>query len=253
MLFLIGTGLSYNDMSLSSIEICKSCDVYIERYTSYVNDKKIEFIERQIGKSITVLSRSDLEENLNEIVKLAKGRKIAILVGGDPLTATTHKIIFSEAAKQGVETKIYHSSSIISAAIGESGLDFYRFGQICTISRWSDKYKPVSFYETIERNFRNDLHSIVLLDYDPKQEKSLDINDAIEILEKAEAHYKKGVINETTRIFVIHNISMDGEEKHFTRLKQAKGLSLGNGMTLIIVPSKITDVEKETIASLYEV
>ncbi len=52
--------------------------------------------------------------------------------------------------------------------MGESGLDFYRFGQICTIPRWSEHYKPVSFYETIETNLTNGHHSILLLDYDPK-------------------------------------------------------------------------------------
>lgn len=253
MLFLIGTGLSYNDISLSAINICKDCEVYIEKYTSYVSDEKIEFLERQIGKSISVLSRSDLEENIKNIVGSAKAKKIAILVGGDPLTATTHKILFTEAAKQNVNTKVCHSSSIIPASIGESGLDFYRFGQTCTISKWSDKYKPISFYETIERNARNNLHTIVLLDYDAKQEKSLDIKEALEILESAEAHYKMSIIKETTKIFVMHNMSLDDEAKYFTDVKSAKRLSFGKGMSLIIIPAKIIDIEKESIESLYGV
>ena len=62
---------------------------------------------------------------------------MAILVGGDPLMATTHKIFIHRGERQKVETEIVHANSIITTAIGESGLDFYGFGAPCTIPKWS--------------------------------------------------------------------------------------------------------------------
>src|SRR5208283_4653121 len=143
MLLLVGTGISYDDMSVRAVEACRGCKLYVERYTSIMDDEKIMRISEMLGSTPKLLQRSDLEENARRIVSEAKSKNVAILVGGDPLTATTHKILLIEAAKQGVETRIFHASSIFTAAIGESGLDFYRFGQACTIPKWSKSYKPV--------------------------------------------------------------------------------------------------------------
>ena len=51
-----------------------------------------------------------------------------------------------------MEVEVVHSNSVLTAAIGESGLDFYRFGAIATIPKWSAHYTPVSFYETLQKN-----------------------------------------------------------------------------------------------------
>ena len=115
-----------------------------------------------------------------------------MLIGGDPLMATTHKILFIEAKKRNVEVEIVHSNSVLTAAIGESGLDFYRFGAIATIPKWSAHYTPVSFYETLQKNMQNNLHSLLLLDYSQELAASLSIKDSIDILEKAEKQLQIG-------------------------------------------------------------
>ena len=251
MLFLIGTGLSYYDISAGALEACRECELYQESYTSYFNEAKKEFIEGKLGKKITPLSRSDLEEEVKKIVEKAKIRDIAILTGGDPLIATTHKIILIEAKRHGIRTKIFHSSSIISAAMGESGLDFYRFGAVCTISRWSESYKPVSFYETIQKNISNNYHSIILLDYDPKEASSLGIREAIDILSKAEEKYKKGIINKTANIFIIQNLGLEGQSTYFTTISSAPLLKPVKGPSLMIIPARISDIEQEAIDSMH--
>ena len=109
------------------------------------------------------------------LLKLAKDRDVAVLISGDPLIATTHKILFIEARKLGIRVEIVHAASIASAAIGESGLDFYRFGKVCTHTKWHEHYTPVSFYETIRTNMQNNEHSLVLLDYDSVAESSMQL------------------------------------------------------------------------------
>lgn len=251
MLFLIGTGLSYDDISSKAVDACSGCEVYYESYTSFMSKEKLDFIRSKIKKDIKELYRSDLEEGISSIVAMAKRADIAILVGGDPLIATTHKTIMIEAKKNGVATKIIHSASIVPAAIGESGLDFYRFGQVCTIPKWSEKYKPVSFYEIIERNVSNNLHTIVLLDFDHKEGRSLDCADAINTLKIAEGKYQKKIITDDTAIIIMHNLSLSGEQKIISKVGLAGKISFNSGPTLIIIPSKMSDIEKEVVAAMY--
>ncbi|MCL5099516.1 MAG: diphthine synthase [Candidatus Marsarchaeota archaeon] len=253
MLYLIGVGLADGDVPVAALDACKRCTLYADTYTSLMNERRIAYLEALLSKKITELKRSDMEENAPALVKRAASEDIAVLVGGDPLTATTHKILFIEARKAGVSVKIMHASSILSVIIGESGLDFYRFGAVCTVPRWSEKYRPVSFYETIERNSRSNLHSIVLLDYDAEKGSSIPLQEALDVFWEAELHYRHGIIANERKIFVMHDLGRDGQSVLVLGFGEAKALKLNNGVTSIIVPAEITDVERETVAGMHGV
>lgn len=246
MLFLVGLGLSDSDIPIGTIDACKKCDLYIDNFTSMISDSITNKITEITGKEIKELSRKEMEEDAKDIIKKAAKKDIAILIGGDPLIATTHKILYIEAMKQGVRTKIVHANSAITTAIGESGLDFYRFGSTCTIPKWTAHYSPVSFYEKIESNQKNKQHTILLLDYDAKSRTTLGINEAINALEKAEEKYKKGVISAKTKIIILHNLSLDDAEIKSTSILNAKSISY-EGVNIIILPSELSEIEKEAI------
>ena len=249
MLFLVGTGIAYNDIPMRAIEVCKRCTLYAEIYTSISDEAKMKYLSDLFGKEIKILSREDMEEGAKEIVAKAAKANIAILVAGDPLMATTHKILIIEAKKQGISTQILHASSAISAVIGESGLDFYKFGAICTIPKWHDNYKPVSFYEKIERNFSSNLHSLVLLENSPEKGSTLPVPDAIMELEAAESHYKKGIIGESTKIFIMQNIGLPSQKIVATTIKAARS-HRSEGVATIIIPVKLSEIEEEAVKSL---
>jgi len=251
MLYLVGIGLNNDDITLQALSILRNSIVYADRYTTFFDEERRNYISNLINSPIIDLNREDLEEKLGVIVERARDANISIMVGGDPLIATTHKIIFIEAKKRKVPIKVVHASSVLSSLIGESGLDFYRFGQICTISKWQTNYMPVSFYEVIEKNYNNNLHSIVLLDYDPTKNSSLPLKDAIAILEEAEKKYKKGLIKDNTLLFVMHKIALDGQQKLIINVSSAKKLNFANGPTALIIPAKLSDIEKEVIESMY--
>ncbi len=250
MLYLIGLGLSKNDISLKAVETSKNCEIYIERYTGYITDDSVRYLSDLLKKEINLLSRPSLEENSKELIRKARQKDIALFVEGDPLIATTHKILFIDAKKQNVKIKIIHSSSIITAAIGESGLDFYRFGAICTIARWTDHYKPISFYETIVKNINLNYHSLILLDFDEIQQTSISLKQIVEILKNAENHYKKNIFSSKKRILVMHNIGLDDQIKKLIALSDAENLDLNKGPTLIIVPAELSEIEEEIINSI---
>lgn len=250
MLFLVGAGLSEGGLSEDALELLKkdTVHIYAEQYTGWFGER-IPALEKTIGKKITILERAGLEDNLEALIKEAAGKDIAVLVAGDPLVATTHKIACIEAKKANVPVKIIHAGSIVGAAMGESGLDFYRFGQICTIAAWSEHYKPVSFYETIEKNFNNNLHSILLLDYDPKA-GSIQPAYVADLLTQAEKKYARGLIKPAMKVIVLHNIALKGEQKLLLRLEAVKTLRFDTGPTVMILPAKMSEVETESTAAM---
>lgn len=251
MLNLIGAGLYNGDISIRAVDAAVASDlVFADTYTSFMDGDRIAYLSSVLHKEIKVLGRRDMEEDSIKLIDLATKNNISILFGGDPLIATTHKILFSQAKKAGVDIHIFHSASVFSAAIGESGLDFYRFGGVCTIPRWYDNYKPVSFYETIARNLKNELHSLVLLDYDQTSNRSMNILEAMHVLEMAEAHYKQGIANKNKYIFIISDISMESQKVIFTTLEKAAALDFKSNVSTIIIPAKMSDIEKE-VADLF--
>ncbi len=252
MLFLVGIGLSDGDITRKAQEVCSRCKLFVERYTSTVDDSRIKFMEGLFGRSIKQLVRSDMEENVKTLLKLAKNDDVAVLISGDPLIATTHKILCIEAKKLGISVGIVHAASIASAAIGESGLDFYRFGKVCTIPKWHEHYTPVSFYETIRMNIQNNEHSLVLLDYDPATESSMQMPDVAKELRAAEATYKSGIVTDAMQVVVLNRLTQQNEIKALVKFRDLEKLNINKGPTVIIIPVKLTDIEKEALDSIYK-
>lgn len=183
-LILIGLGLfNEKDLSLHAIKEAKKSDkVYIEFYTSkWYGD--LRNLQKLVGKEISELERKDLEENSGKIIEESKKKKIAIFVQGDPLIQTTHSSLLLEAKKLGIETKIIHNASILSA-IGETGLHVQKFGPYVTIP-FPEKTKgrpPKSVFETIKENKKRGLHTLCLLDVVAEDNKFMKINEGLETL-----------------------------------------------------------------------
>ncbi len=183
-LVLIGLGLfNEKDISLRAIEEAKrSSQVYIEFYTSkwYGSLKNLEKI---IGKKIIKLKRKDMEENSQKIVEESKNKNVVIFVQGDPLVQTTHSSLLLEAKKSGIEIKVIHNASILSA-IGETSLHVQKFGPYVTIP-FPEKTKgklPKSIFKIINENKNRGLHTLCLLDVISEENKYMTINDGLEIL-----------------------------------------------------------------------
>lgn len=183
MLYLIGLGLhNEEDLSFKAITAMKKCNaVYCEFYTGkWFGDTKR--LERIVGKKIHLLKREQVESDF--LINEAKRKTIALLIPGDPLTATTHMELLLEARKQGIETKVIHSSSIFTA-IAESGLQLYKFGRATTLVKPERGFEPKSPYQVIKENKKSGLHTLVLLDI--KDDKCMTVKEGIELLLKHKA------------------------------------------------------------------
>lgn len=183
-LTIIGLGLfDEKDLSLRAIEEAKrSNQVYIELYTSKWYGS-LKNLEKTIGKKIIELKRKDLEENSQKIVEEAKNKNVVIFIQGDPLVQTTHSSLLLEAKKSGIEIKVIHNASVLSA-IGETGLHMQKFGPYVTIP-FPEKTKgqlPESVFKIIGENKERELHTLCLLDVIAEENKYMSINEGLEIL-----------------------------------------------------------------------
>lgn len=161
MFYLIGLGLNERSLSIEALEACKKTDkVYIENYTvEFPYDT--EELEKLIGKKIIPLTRILVEDE--KFVEEARKKNIALLVYGNPLTATTHISLILECEKRNIECKILHNTSIFDA-VCETGLQAYKFGKTASLPKWSDKYKPTSFIDILKDNKKISAHSLILVD-----------------------------------------------------------------------------------------
>jgi len=197
MLVFVGLGLySENDMSLRGIEEAKTADcVFAEFYTSLMAGLSLERLEKMVGKKIVVVSRKTLEDENGELIlRKAESSKVAFLVPGDPLIATTHVDLRIRAEKRGITTRVVHGASIVSAAMGLSGLQNYRFGKSVTIPFPEEGLVSETPYNVIAENKARDLHTLCFLDIKAEKRLYMTIKEALEILLSLEEKKKMHVV-----------------------------------------------------------
>ncbi len=246
MLRICGIGI-YQSVSVELAESISESEVFVDRYTSRITDDRISEMESILGKKVKNADRGMLEEKAGDFVRNAHDRDVALLVGGDPLIATTHKILFLEARKAGTAIEIVHSSSVFTASIGESGLDFYRFGQVCTIAGWKEGYRPISFYDKIYANFKNAMHTLILLDYDAELQQSLGHKKAIEIMLAAEAENGHGILGENQRLIMMADIGSENMRVIYKPIGEIREMDIDFGMCCFILHSDLSEIEEEML------
>jgi diphthine synthase len=244
MLTLVGLGLfDEKDVTLRGIEAAKAADaVYIELYTSAWHGK--DGLEKIIGKKIIELKREDLEQHAGKIINEAKTKDVVLFVSGDPLIATTHSAILSDARNAGIETKVIHNASIVSA-IGETGLHVYKFGAAATVpfpEKTSGKL-PESVYDVLKSNKAEGLHTLLLLDITP--ERCMTPNEAIEILLELERKRGEKNFTDETEIIVFARAGASDSKIFFGNARELKGTDFGEPSMVIIVPGRLHFSERE--------
>ena len=182
MLYLIGLGLNdEKDLSLKAIDALKNCnEVYCELYTGHwLGD--LEALGETISKKIEILPREKVESDF--LIKESQETDIALLIPGDPLSATTHIELIIAAKNNNIPVEVIHSSSIYTA-VAETGLMLYKFGRTTTLVYPDKGYDPSSPYDVIKENRKAGLHTLVLLDI---KEKSMSVKQGLELLLKNQA------------------------------------------------------------------
>jgi len=234
MLYLIGLGLTTEDISLKAKKICENADkVYLESYTVDF-PYSIEDLEKIVDAKIEPLERNNVESD--KIVKEAKDKEIVLLVYGSPLIATTHISIILEAKDKNIGCRVIHNASVLDG-IANTGLQSYKFGKTASLPDWDSKGKSKSFMDVILNNKKIGAHTLLLVDI------GLELDDAVDQLKKS------GYENE--KIIVCSKLGYENEKIYFDKLDKLEKINI-NKPYCIIIPGKFHFTEKEALEQISE-
>ncbi len=243
MLYLIGLGLAWEDLSLKALEAIHDCDeIYLENYTS-VSNFSGEQLSRLIGKKVISLDRKKTEEEM-PFLKNAHVKNVALLVFGDALSATTHFEILQIAKKKKIETKTIHVASVFTA-VAETGLSLYRFGKTASIPIPEKSFQPESFFDILVENQKIDAHTLFLLDLKPEQNKFLTIKDAIGILLEINKKRKEKLFTENTFCIGCARLGSENSLIKSGTAEKLREIEFGSPPFCLIVPAKLNHKEDE--------
>jgi diphthine synthase len=232
MLYLIGLGLNSRGISkegMLALEGCKK--VYVEGYTVDFPYNIEE--ELKLGKNVEVLDRSKVESNF--LIKEARSRKVALLIYGCPLFATTHMSLILDAHAQKVRTKVIYSTSVFDG-LAETGLQLYKFGKIASMPTWSGDYEPDSFMDIVKENQSIKAHSLILIDIGLVFKKAL--------VQLEMAAQKKGF--NLKEMMVCSKIGTDEKQIFYGTTEYLRKKNIESPFCFII-PSELHFLEREVI------
>ena len=266
VLYLIGLGLSNEkDITIKGLEYIKESEyVYMEYYTSILGVDK-NTLENFYGKEIILADREMIENDFDkEILEKAKNKKVSLLVVGDPLSATTHMDLYIRCINENVKVIVVNNASILNS-IGVTGLSLYKFGQTVSIPFFTQKWRPYSFYDKICLNYKNDLHTLLLLDIIVKEiseenlakgkkiyekPRFMSVNVALEQLLEAskncENNEYKNMINEENLCYGVARIGSEDQIIYAGEIKNIIKKDFGKPLHSVVICGKnLSSIEKE--------
>ncbi|ELA46474.1 diphthine synthase [Vavraia culicis subsp. floridensis] len=260
MLSLIGLGLDdQNDISLKALELIKRAHkVYLECYTSIINST-IEQMER-LYQCTLILADRHLLENTDILVEESVQHDVVLLVPGTPLFATTHTDLLIRCLEKNVKHQVVNNTSIYNV-IGHVGLYSYSFGRVVSVPFFSTGFKPLSVFERILSNIRNDLHTLCLLDikigksyyeeHGSASNRFMSANTAMKQLLEYEETVKSNVITEQTKIFVICRFGCRDQSLHYDEIRNLLPVDFGRPLHSLIIPARMETIEEEHVNAFF--
>ena len=235
MLYIIGLGLNLKGISLEGISALKKCKkVYLENYTVEF-PYSISELEKVLKRKIIEADRNVVESDI--LIKEALRENICLLIYGSPLFATTHMSLIEDCRKNKIKFKIIYSSSVFDA-LGETGLQLYKFGKISSMPKWQEHFTPVSFLESVLQNRKIDAHTLILVDIGLKFENAI---NEMEIASK-----ETGI--KIDKIVVCSKVGLSGKI-YYGSLKKLKSKKVPAPFCFI-VPGKMHFLEEEGLKSI---
>tara|TARA_B100000029_G_C17576422_1_gene958289 strand:+ start:1499 stop:2344 length:846 start_codon:yes stop_codon:yes gene_type:complete len=248
-LWLIGVGPgNVGLMSIDAIEIVKSCDLrFLEGYTALLPNEQEEKLEVLVGNYEKIM-RHDVEQP-EKLLDLAKKSRVALMVVGDPLQATTHIDLQLRAAEKNIECHVIHGISITTIVTGVVGLQSYRFGRQVTIAYPYGEYLATSPFEMILDNLERNLHTLVFLDLDPSgmgegKQIPMTPQKAVEVMQLSAEK-----LNEDINEWKIVLCSDMGTDEQCIRYGSLDKISeINDGMIhCIVIPGRLDELEREAL------
>jgi diphthine synthase len=253
MLSFVGLGLyDEKDVSERGLETIKDADlVFAEFYTSRLIGISPERLAEFYGKDVRLLSREEVETNPEEWMAEAREKNVAFLVGGDPMISTTHLDLRLRALKMGIKTRIVHSSSIVTAVSGLTGLQNYRFGRSTSIPypyvARGKRIVAQSPRDVVVDNLKRDLHTLLFLDI--QTDRYMTASEGAALLLEMETISGGDRLTSALGVGVARAGSEDANvlADWLPRLAEH---DLGGPLHILVVPARLHFMEAEALVAL---
>jgi len=252
-LVFVGLGLfDETDVSLRGLEEIKGAKaVFVELYTSLMGGLSLRRLEKLIGKEFSVVSRHHLEEEKGQIIlQKAKKGKTVLLVPGDPLIATTHIDLRIRAEKLGIKTRAIHGASIISAAIGLSDLQNYKFGRSVTVPFPDKGFISETPYLVVKENRKMGLHTLCFLDVRVEEGRYMTVKDGLQSLSAVEKQKRNSVITPNTLVIGVARAGSEDSVVKADYIGEVMKYDFGKPPHTIIFPGRLHFMEAEALITL---
>lgn len=235
-------------------EIEKSDVVFADAYTSCLSPGSLDRLGGATGRKIIPLGREAVEDG-TVILEACRSNRVAFLVAGDPMSATTHVDLRLRAEKLGISTRIEPGVSIMCAAPGLLGLQLFKFGRSTSLPFRESKYTPLSPYEIISENLAQGWHTLVLLDLDVEHGRFMTANEALMILLEMENQANKKSIGPDTTACVVARAGSPNVLTKAGGISELIRMDFGPPLHTVVIPGRLHFMELdslETIAGLRE-
>ena len=252
-LVFVGLGLFDElDVSLRGLEEIREADtVFAELYTSLMAGLALKRLEKLVGKRVLIVSRHHLEEENGQMILQKAGEgKAVLLVPGDPLIATTHVDLRIRAEKLGIRTRVIHGASIISAAIGLSGLQNYKFGRSVTVPFPQKGFVSETPNLVIKENKKTGLHTLCFLDVKVEEGEYMTVKDGLQTLLTVEKQKRDGVVTPSTLVIGIARAGSKDSVVRADYVREIVNYDFGKPPHTIIFPGKLHFMEAEALITL---
>jgi len=252
-LVFVGLGLyDEKDVSLRGLEEARKADVvFAEFYTSLMPGLSLQKLEGLIGRNVSVVSRQTLEEEEGKpILQEAKKRRVAFLVPGDPLIATTHMDLRIRAEKQGIKTRVIHGASIVSAVMGLSGLHNYKYGRSVTIPFPEKGFASGTPYKVILENRIMGLHTLCYLDIKAEEQRYMTIKEGLQLLLDTEKQKRRHVITLSTLFLGVARAGSDDPTVKAGYVGDIMNHDFGDPPHTLVFPARLHFMEAEALITL---
>ncbi len=151
-----------------------------------------------------------------------------------------------QAKKQGIKTRIIHSSSIYTA-VCESGLFIYKFGKSCSIPFPTKDFNPISFYDTIVENKKRGLHTLAFLDIHKEEDIFMNINQGLKRILEVAKEKNDDTITEDSFAIGFARMGSDDQIIKFGKIKDLINFDFGKPQHILVIPGELHFVEKEAL------
>lgn len=250
-LIFIGLGLgNEKGITLKGLEAARQCDkLFMENYTSMLEEGSIRRLEELLGKPITMLDRAGVETE-SQIVEAAEKNNVGFLVPGDAMSATTHVDLRLRASAMGIPTKVIHGVSVFTAIPGLLGLQNYKFGRTITIPLPEPNFRPTSFYEKALENYKAGMHTLCLLDIKQEQNIFMTANEALQVLGDIEKELSGRLLPPDRLVCVVARAGSDDVLVRAGYFRDMLAEDFGPPLHSVVIPGELHFLEARALVEL---